>query len=69
MTPAGLVVERSETLSTRQRANYLRPMSRTEAVRVGLVMTPAGLEPAAFGLGIRRSIHLSYGARGGQFTS
>ena len=25
-------------------------------------MTPAGLEPAASGLGIPRSIHLSYGA-------
>jgi hypothetical protein len=27
-----------------------------------VVMTPAGLEPAASGLGIPRSIHLSYGA-------
>ncbi len=28
-------------------------------------VTPARLERATFGLGIRRSIHLSYGAVGG----
>lgn len=58
MTPGGLAVERSETLS-RQSLRTTSYEFRKEAVET---MTPARLERATFGLGIRRSILLSYGA-------
>jgi len=55
---------RVRTCDRRFRKPLLYPLSyeRVDAVEmIRLKMRPAGFEPAACGLGNRRSIHLSYG--------